>query len=596
MLWCLTLEFLLVYINLINKWKYFMKQINRNLKFDVVIRGGTIIDGTGKDSFKGDVAILGDKILEVGSFQGEGIKEVNAKGLIVTPGFIDIHTHYDGQAIWDNCLKPSSIHGVTTVIMGNCGVGFAPCKETDRVKLVELMEGVEDIPSPVMHEGLNWNWETFPEYLDALEKNSRDIDVCALIPHAALRVFVMGNRAIKHEQATKEDMLLMRRLSAEAIKAGAFGFSTSRTISHKSCNGEYTPTLRAHENELKSIANGLKDADGGFMEIVSDWNEPSPEEEFEVLRRIAKESGRPIVFTCNQRHDRTDYWKDLMSLAKEAKKENLSIRPVVAPRPIGVLLGLNGSQNPFSGTSTYKKIAHLSLTEKVNFMKKDSVRKNILSEDPIKDSQFPLINRISYKYMYDFGSPVNYAPNANESIEARALRNNQTPQELAYDILVKNNGKNFIYAPLVNFAFNNLDACEEMLCDKNAIMGLGDGGAHVGFILDAGFSTWLINYWCNSKNRFTKEETIRRLTTDTAMAAGLNDRGKIKKGFKADINILDWNNIAAGKPYVISDLPAGGKRLMQETSGFVTTIVSGNITYLNGKATGKLPGTLVRRV
>jgi N-acyl-D-aspartate/D-glutamate deacylase len=569
--------------------------MNKKLKYDIIIRGGTIIDGTGKRSFKGDIAISNDKILEIGSFAGEGIKEIKAEGLIVTPGFVDIHTHYDGQAIWDNYLKPSSLHGVTTVVMGNCGVGFAPCKEKDREKLVELMEGVEDIPAPVMHEGLNWNWESFPEYLDALENNNTDIDVCALIPHAALRVFVMGNRAINHEQATESDMLLMRRLSADAIKAGAFGFSTSRTISHKSRNGEYTPTLRAHENELISIANGLKDANGGFMEIVSDWNEPSPEEEFQVLRRIAIESGRPIVFTCNQRHDRSEYWKDLMNLAKEAKKENLSIRPVVAPRPIGVLLGLNGSQNPFSGTSEYQKIAHLDLAERVKFMNDIAIRIKILSEDPIKDSTFPLINRISYKQMYEFGAPSNYAPNANESIESRALQNNQTPQELAYDILIKNNGKNFIYAPLVNFAFNNLDACEEMLSDKNAIMGLGDGGAHVGFILDAGYPTWLINYWCNNKNKFTKEEPIRRLTTDTALAAGLNDRGKIEKGYKADINILDWNNIAAGEPYITWDLPAGGKRLMQETYGYITTIVSGNITYLNGKATGKLPGTLVRR-
>ena len=564
--------------------------------FDLIIRGGIVIDGTGKNSYKADIAIIGDKIVEVGSIKGGSKKEINAHNLIITPGFIDIHTHYDGQAVWDNYLKPSSLHGVTTVVMGNCGVGFAPCKKNDREKLVELMEGVEDIPSPVMHEGLNWDWETFPEYLDVLDKNKRDIDVCALIPHAALRVFVMGQRAINHEKASEEDMLKMRKISSDAIKSGAFGFSTSRTISHKSCNGEYTPTLRAHESELMAIAEGLKDANGGFMEIVSDWNEPSPEEEFEVLRRIAKKSGRPIVFTCNQRHDRTEYWNDLMRLAREVKSENLSIRPVVAPRPIGILLGLNGSQNPFSGTLTYKEIAHLSLIERLNIMKDDGIRKKILSEDPIKDSQFPLINRISYKQMYEFGSEANYAPNKNESLEVRAAKEDKTAQELAYDILIKNDGKSFIYTPLVNFASNNLDVCETMLIDRNAIMGLGDGGAHVGFILDAGFPTWLIDYWCNKKNKFSKEETIRRLTTDTAMAAGLHDRGKIKKGFKADINILDWNNVGAGQPYIINDLPAGGKRLMQETTGIEYTIVSGNITYLKGKPTGKLPGTLVRRV
>ena len=563
--------------------------------FDIIIRNGSIIDGTGRDSYKADIAILGDKIVDIGVIKGASKKEINAKNLIITPGFIDIHTHYDGQAVWDNYLKPSSLHGVTTVIMGNCGVGFAPCKKDDREKLIELMEGVEDIPSPVMHEGLNWDWETFPEYLDALDKNNRDIDVCALIPHAALRVFVMGKRAINHERATEEDMIQMRKISADAIKSGAFGFSTSRTISHKSCDGEFTPTLRAHESELMAIAKGLKDANGGFMEIVSDWNEPSPEEEFAVLRKIAKSTNIPIVFTCNQRHDRTEYWKDLMRLAREAKYDNLSIRPVVAPRPIGILLGLNGSQNPFSGTPTYKKIAHLSLKERVNIMKSEKIRNNILDEDPIKDSKFPLINRISYKQMYEFGTEGNYAPDKNESLAIRSIKEKITAQELAYNILIKDEGKAFIYSPLVNFASNNLDACEAMLIDKNAIMGLGDGGAHVGFILDAGFPTWLIDYWCNKKNKFSKEETIRRLTTDTAMAAGLHDRGKIKKGFKADINILDWKNVAAGHPYIVNDLPAGGKRLMQETTGFEYTIVSGNITYIKGKPTGNLPGTLVRR-
>ena len=563
--------------------------------FDIIIRNGSIIDGTGRDSYKADIAILGDKIVDIGVIKGASKKEINAKNLIITPGFIDIHTHYDGQAVWDNYLKPSSLHGVTTVIMGNCGVGFAPCKKDDREKLVELMEGVEDIPSPVMHEGLNWDWETFPEYLDALDKNNRDIDVCALIPHAALRVFVMGKRAINHERATEEDMIQMRKISADAIRSGAFGFSTSRTISHKSCDGEFTPTLRAHESELMAIAKGLKDANGGFMEIVSDWNEPSPEEEFAVLRKIAKSTNIPIVFTCNQRHDRTEYWKDLMRLAREAKNDNLSIRPVVAPRPIGILLGLNGSQNPFSGTPTYKKIAHLSLKERVNIMKGEKIRNSILDEDPIKDSKFPLINRISYKQMYEFGTEANYAPDKNESLAIRSIKEKITAQELAYNILIKDEGKAFIYSPLVNFASNNLDACEAMLIDKNAIMGLGDGGAHVGFILDAGFPTWLIDYWCNKKNKFSKEETIRRLTTDTAMAAGLHDRGKIKKGFKADINILDWKNVGAGHPYIVNDLPAGGKRLMQETTGFEYTIVSGNIIYIKGKPTGNLPGTLVRR-
>ncbi len=563
-------------------------------KYDLIIRNGTIIDGTGRKSYKADIGIIDDKIAKIGCINEEAFNEIEANEFIVTPGFVDIHTHYDGQAIWDSYLKPSSIHGVTTVVMGNCGVGFAPCNKNDREKLVELMEGVEDIPSPVMHEGLSWDWETFPEYLDALDKNKRDIDVCTLIPHAALRVFVMGDRAINHEKATDADMKKMRKISYEAIKAGAFGFSTSRTISHKSRDGEFTPTLRASENELLAIAKGLQDANRGFMEIVSDWNEPNPKEEFEVLRRIAETTNIPIVFTCNQRHDRTDYWNDLMRYARDANKANLSIRPVIAPRPIGILLGLNGSQNPFSGTPSYKKIADLSLKERIKIMKQSIIKNKILSEDPIKDSQFPLINRISYNQMYEFGTDANYAPKENESLEARAIQLGISSSELAYNILLKNEGKNFIYCPLVNYATNNLDACETMLLDKNSIMGLGDGGAHVGFILDAGFPTWLIDYWCNKMHKFSKEETIRRLTTDTTMAAGLHDRGKVKEGYKADLNILDWYNVKAGNPYIVNDLPSNGKRLMQETSGYEYTIVSGRITYSKGKATGKLPGILVR--
>jgi N-acyl-D-aspartate/D-glutamate deacylase len=458
------------------------------------------------------------------------------------------------------------------------------------------MEGVEDIPAPVMHEGLDWQWETFDEYINALGKNKLDIDVCALLPHAALRVYVMGERAIRHEAATISDMERMRKLSKEAVEAGAFGFSTSRTISHKSLKGEFTPTLRAHEDELTAIAMGLSDANSGFMEIVSDWNEPDPETEFEVLKRIVKKSGRPVVFSCTQRHDRPHFWEDLMSMARQAQKEGLPIRPVVTPRPIGLLLGLNGSQNPFSGTDTYKSIADFPLQKRVNEMKKDEVKKKILSEDPIKGSTFPLINRIGYSQMYRFGSPPNYNPKPEDSIEALAIANGITAAELAYEILLENEGNNFIYAPLVNYADHTFGVCQKMLEDKNAIMGLGDGGAHVGFILDAGYPTWLISYWSVKKNVFSMEETVRRLTSDTALAAGLTDRGYLKVGLKADINIIDWENVGSSDPFMIQDLPAGGKRLMQHTHGYVATIVSGKITHQNGKSTEERPGMLVKSV
>ena len=564
--------------------------------FDLIIRNGTLVDGTGNKSQIADIAVKDGLIAAIGDFSGKSNQEIDASNLVVTPGFVDIHTHYDGQAIWDSQLKPSSIHGVTTVVMGNCGVGFAPCKPEDRIKLVELMEGVEDIPAPVMHEGLDWKWETFEEYIEALERNKLDIDVCALLPHAALRVYVMGERAINHEAANIDDMKIMRKLAKEAVEAGAFGFSTSRTISHKSLKGEFTPTLRAHEDELTAIAMGLSDAGTGFMEIVSDWNEPDPETEFEVLKRIVKKSGRPVVFSCTQRHDRPDFWKDLMEMARQAQKEGLPIRPVVTPRPIGLLLGLNGSQNPFSGTDTYKALAELPLKQRIVEMRKKEIKKQILSEDPIAGSTFPLINRIGYSQMYRFGSPPNYNPRQEDSIENLARINGISAAEMAYDILLENDGNNFIYAPLVNYADHTFSVCQKMLEDKNAIMGLGDGGAHVGFILDAGYPTWLISYWSVKKKVFSMEETVRRLTSDTAIAAGLSDRGFLKVGLKADINIIDWENVGSSDPFMTQDLPAGGKRLMQHTKGYVATIVSGKITYRNGNSTEERPGILVRSV
>ena len=340
----------------------------------------------------------------------------------------------------------------------------------------------------------------------------------------------------------------------------------------------------------------MKDAGAGFMEIVSDWNEPDPETEFNVLKRISKKSGRPIVFSLTQRHDRPDFWKDLMKMSLKAKEEGLSIRPVVAPRPIGLLFGLKGSQNPFSGTDTFKKLKNLSHDERVLELSKDHIKKQILSEDRLKNSTFPLIHRISFKHMYRFGSPPNYDPNIEDSIEFMAKKNKISPEELAYEIMLENNGENFIYAPLVNFVDNNFDVCYQMLEDPNSIMGLGDGGAHVGFILDAGYPTWLLSYWTRDKKLFSLEDSIRRLTSDTAAAIGLYDRGILKEGLKADINILDIEKLGSSDPFMLQDLPAGGSRLMQKTSGYVVNIVSGKITYENGKKQTNLPGKLVKLI
>ena len=565
-------------------------------RFDLVIRNGTIIDGTGAAAREGDVAVSCDRIATIGRFEGNGAEEIDAKGCIVTPGFVDIHTHYDGQAVWDRHLAPSAWHGVTTVVMGNCGVGFAPCRPADREKLIELMEGVEDIPGPVMHEGLDWQWESFEEYLALLERRHRDIDVCALLPHAAVRVYVMGERAIRHEAATEADIAAMRRIVAAAVRAGAFGFSTSRTISHKSLSGDYTPTLRANEVELSGLAMGLRDGGSGFIEMVSDWDQPDAGSEFGLPRRVVEKSGRPAVFSLTQRHEqkRSGVWKELLAYADAAITAGLSIRPVFPPRAIGILLGLEGSQNPFSGTATYKSMASKPLGERVMAMLDPAVRARILSEDPIAGSTFPLIRRLSYAQMFPFGNPPNYLPRQVDSVAAIAAREGRTAPEVAYDLLLEDGGRSFLYTPIVNYYNYDLSAAETMLADRNAIMGLGDGGAHVGFILDAGFPTWLMTYWGRERRRFPVEELVRRLTSDTAAAAGLGDRGTIVVGNKADLNVIDYDRLAFGRPYVAYDLPAGGKRLLQKADGYEATIVSGTVSYRKGAATGALPGRLVR--
>ena len=559
---------------------------------DAVIRGGTVIDGTGRDGFTGDVAIEGGRIVAVGGKAGPARHEIDAAGLLVTPGFVDIHTHYDGQAVWDSHLAPTSWHGVTTAVMGNCGVGFAPCRPADREKLVELMEGVEDIPGPVMHEGLRWEWESFPEYLAALDRHPRDIDICALLPHAAVRVYVMGDRAVRLENADQADIARMREIAAEAVRAGAFGFSTSRTTSHKSLKGDYTPTLRAQEQELTGLARGLADAGGGFMEVVSEWEDHRGE--FRMIRRVAEASGRPVVFSLSQRHSQGEVWRDLLDMAGEAARDGVPIRPVVAPRAIGILLGLEGSQNPFSGTPSYKRIASLPLEQRVRAMRDPDFRARLLAEDPVAGSTFPLMHRLSYAQMFRLGRPANYLPKPEDSIEAMAAREGRSAPEVAYDILLEHDGQEFIYAPINNYARYDLSVPEAMLADRNAIMGLGDGGAHVGFILDAGFPTWLLSHWGKERGRWATPELIRRLTSDPAGAAGLADRGVLAPGRKADVNLIDWDRIGFDNPHVAHDLPAGGKRLVQGARGYKATIVEGQVTYRDGDHTGALPGRLVR--
>ncbi|MBC7637939.1 MAG: amidohydrolase family protein [Acetobacteraceae bacterium] len=566
--------------------------------YDIVIRNGRIIDGTGAAGYDGDLAIKDGLIAAIGKIAGSGAEEIDAKGHLVTPGFVDIHTHYDGQAIWDSQLAPSSLHGVTTAVMGNCGVGFAPVRAGDHDKLIQLMEGVEDIPAPALHEGLDFNWESFGDYLDALERRPRDIDICAQLPHAALRVYVMGERALRLEPANQADIAEMRALAEQAMRAGAFGFTTSRTISHKTLAGDPTPTLRAQEDELLGIALGLRDAGSGQLEIVSDWNMPDAQTEFAMVRRLVEASGRPLVFSMGQRHDRPEAWHILMDLADQAAADGLKIRPVFPPRSIGILLGLEGSQNPFAGTPSYKTIAAKSLAERVAIMRDPGFRAQLLSEDRFVGSNFPLLPRLSFARMFGFTDPPNYAPPESASITAIAAASNRTPEEVAYDMLLEDDGRAFIFAPLVNYADYTLDASRAMMGHKNAIVGLSDGGAHVGFISDGSYPTFLLAYWGRdvAENPFPIEELVRRQTSDTAGAVGLDDRGTLAPGKKADVNIIDFAKLGLNFPTMRFDLPAGGRRLMQTARGYKATIKSGTVTYRDGAATGALPGKLVRGV
>ncbi len=563
---------------------------------DLVIRGGTVIDGTGRPGFEADVAIDAGRITAVGSVPGRGAEEIAARGQLVTPGFVDIHTHYDGQAMWDSYLAPSAWHGVTTAVMGNCGVGFAPVRPADRDTLIALMEGVEDIPGPALHEGLDWQWESFPQYLDALERRPRDIDICAQLPHAALRVHVMGQRALDLEAANQADIAEMRRLATEAMRAGAFGFTTSRTISHKTLAGDPTPTLRAQEDELTGIAMGLRDAGSGMLELVSDWNMPDPQTEFAMLRRVVAACGRPAVFSLSQRHDRTEDWKTLLALSDAAAAEGLPIRPVFPPRAIGILLGLLGSQNPFSGTPSYKAIAHLPLAERVAAMRDPAVRARILGEDPFAGSNFPLLPRLTYARMFAFGDPPDYEPPQSAAIAAIAERQGRSAAEVAYGMLLDDEGRSFLFAPLTQYAGFDLSPVQELLAHPNTIVGLGDGGAHVGFISDASFPTFLLTHWGRDRptGRQPVEELVRRQTSDTARAVGLRDRGVVAVGMRADLNVIDFARLALPKPDMRFDLPAGGRRLLQRAVGYVATVVAGCVTYREGVATGALPGRLVR--
>jgi N-acyl-D-amino-acid deacylase len=561
---------------------------------DLIIRNGLVVDGTGDEPRIADVAIDQGLIVEVGRVAGTGRDELDASSLLVTPGFVDVHTHYDGQVTWDSRVTPSSLHGVTTVVLGNCGVGFAPCRPHERELLIKVMEGVEDIPEVVLAAGVPWEWETFPEYLDWLDNRHYDIDIGTQVPHSPVRIYAMGRRGAEREPATAEDMAEMSRLVQEGVLAGALGFSTSRTLNHRYRNGQLAPSITAGEEELQSIARALGDIDKGVLQSVDDWADIDTA--FAMWERIAEASGRPLSFTTSQRGQNDPTWLPRLQKLRAVNEAGRRITGQFLCRPIGAMLGYDLSYNPFSFSPSYAELEPLPLPKRINELRRAEVRERLLAETPDdRNPQFLKLLR-NFDSIFPLGDPPNYTPAAEQSIGAVAKRLGRPPLDVAYDALLEADGSAILYAPSTNYAGYTMDNVLTMLDHPDTIFGLGDGGAHCGIICDASATTFMLSYWTRDRvgRKLSLQEGVRKLTRDTSAALGIEDRGIIAPGYKADLNVIDYDRLTLGTPRMVNDLPGGGRRLMQFADGYVATIVSGKATYRDGVPTGELPGRLVR--
>jgi N-acyl-D-aspartate/D-glutamate deacylase len=579
------------------------------MSHDVLIRGGRIIDGTGAPGQGADVAISNGRIAAIGTNLGGAVTTIDAGGALVTPGFVDIHTHYDGQASWDEGMMPSSVHGATTVVMGSCGVGFAPCRPDDRDKLVALMEGVEDIPGSALSEGLRWNWERFDEYLAALDAQPHAIDLGAMIPHDAVRVYVMGERALAGEVATEDDARAMGALVREAIDRGASGFSTGRTDNHRSRDGRTTPAADATAMELRAIASALSGSPRGVLQAVSDFDMNTAhtrfDPEFDLLEDLARISGRPLSISLLQRLGASEQWKRIVTRVEQANEKGITVRTQVATRGIGVLLGLTATFHPFLGFPSYRAIAHLPLEERVRAMRTPEVRARMLSEKSEKiagdGSAVPpladqLLGNLDFVAMslFRLGEHPDYEPSRMASIFGEAMRAGKPVLEVIYDALLGDEGHELLYFPIYNYGSGTLAEVREMLRHPQAMLGLGDGGAHVGTICDASMSSYFLSHWVRDEGLFTIEQAIAKLTSEPAAWMGYADRGRLEVGMRADVNVIDLAGLSLERPRLVHDLPAGGRRFLQRANGYRATLVRGEIVAQDGNLGSARPGRIVR--
>lgn len=566
--------------------------------YDLILRNGCVYDGLGNEGFTADVAVRGTTIAAIGDLSGaRAAEEIDATGCIVTPGFVDVHTHYDGQSVWSSSLGPSSAHGVTTAVLGNCGVGFAPCRPEDRELLVSVMEGVEDIPEVVMTAGLTWDWESFPDYLEVIAARPHDLDVAAYVPHSALRVYVMGERGARREAATPEDRRKMAALVGEAIEAGAIGFSTGSVPIHRTSAGDFIPTFGVAEEELAEIAREIRRRGKGVMQILVDLTSGPVEPGMAMLKRMAETTRQPVTFSLAQVDSQPQAWREVLELLDDHNSQpDVDLKGQVFPRPVGVFLGHDVTLNPFRLCPSYEAIANLPLADKVRALRDPEMRARLLSEVPQDPTQPLFLMGRAFNRMFELGDPPNYEQPLSQNIANRAAAMGITPEELAYDLMLEQDGRALLYVAIANYTDGNLEPTLTMMRNENCILGLGDGGAHYGLICDASFPTFVLTHWVRDREgeRLDLAQAIRALSAQPAEAVGLRDRGRIAVGYKADLNVIDFNRLALHGPHVVRDLPSDGRRILQAASGYVATVLSGRITQREDQPTGVYPGGLVR--